>query len=256
MITYLYGADAYRRGARLRRLISDFQEKFPQGGVGFFDCTEDGALPALERFVSALGLFSPEALAVVRSPEAGERALNKILKEVIGDGRVHLVLLADKKLPAAEFSVLKNDAQKGLTVESFDDFKDGDFLAYITEECQERNLKVSKEVIREVAAMYPGDTWMAMTELSSVAFGGSPTPPALTGGDFTAQILALIGQDVGRRLRSLYFFLRDDEPAKTFNIAAAWMRGATKVRMADYDVAIKTGKLEYEDALFDIVVRG
>jgi hypothetical protein len=48
--------------------------------------------------------------------------------------------------------------------------------------------------------------------------------------------------------------LENEDAAKVFNMAGGWAKGGNKIRMADYDVAVKSGKLEFADALADYVL--
>ena len=50
-------------------------------------------------------------------------------------------------------------------------------------------------------------------------------------------------------------FPSEKEAAYIFNSLAYIAKGKDIVRMADYDVAVKSGNLEYEEALTDFVIR-
>ncbi|TSC96136.1 MAG: hypothetical protein Athens101426_490 [Parcubacteria group bacterium Athens1014_26] len=62
---------------------------------------------------------------------------------------------------------------------------------------------------------------------------------------------------MAERLAALEEFLsRSQEPAMIFNMIAVSPYGspAWKQKMADYDVAIKSGKLEYEEVLTNMTI--
>ena len=77
-----------------------------------------------------------------------------------------------------------------------------------------------------------------------------------------SNFFAMIGKLSGRspfsqKISSLTWLLETDEPAKIFNMLSAFAKAPEeKIKMADYDVAIKSGKLEYEEALLDLVISG
>jgi len=49
-------------------------------------------------------------------------------------------------------------------------------------------------------------------------------------------------------------FLQKEEPARLFNSLVYQVRGNDILRLADYDVSVKSGGLEYEEALLDFVI--
>jgi DNA polymerase III delta subunit len=66
------------------------------------------------------------------------------------------------------------------------------------------------------------------------------------------------GSDISERLRIFDELLdRNDDPAMLFNmIAVAPYEGKRwKELVADYDVSVKAGKMEYEEALLDIALK-
>ncbi|MEK7478619.1 MAG: hypothetical protein AAB626_01685, partial [Patescibacteria group bacterium] len=65
------------------------------------------------------------------------------------------------------------------------------------------------------------------------------------------------GYNVGSRLAILEeLFERGADSARIFNIFAAspYLNKEQKITMADYDVAIKSGKLEYDEVLLDMML--
>ena len=65
----------------------------------------------------------------------------------------------------------------------------------------------------------------------------------------------LRGGMVTKRLYALEKVFASQEPAaKIFNILAA-QAGELTPRFAEYDIEIKSGKLEYEEVLLDLVLR-
>ena len=72
---------------------------------------------------------------------------------------------------------------------------------------------------------------------------------------FFSQLYALSGnRPLKQKIVSLEVLLNSEEPAKIFNILAASSRNqpAEIKRFADYDVAVKSGKIDYEEALLDL----
>jgi hypothetical protein len=66
--------------------------------------------------------------------------------------------------------------------------------------------------------------------------------------------MGLRGKEVSGRLRALETLLAQSDPAaKIFNILASQWKEKT-LQIADYDFAVKSGKLEYEEAVLDLVL--
>jgi len=65
------------------------------------------------------------------------------------------------------------------------------------------------------------------------------------------------GKTIKERLSALELFLGDrgDDPARVFNSIAYRLGSAGEAeKFANYDVAIKSGKLEYEEILLEIAL--
>ena len=69
-----------------------------------------------------------------------------------------------------------------------------------------------------------------------------------------AALMALQASVPSRALPLLERMLQHDDPAKLFNILASRVPPSVKLRFADYDIAIKTGKTDYALALTDYVL--
>ena len=254
MLLHIYGPDDYRRHRAMRDILSQYRAKHPEGMDGYFDCSEDGAMSALQQFTREQGLFAKKQLAVIVNPGDGERPLVKLLKYQQDNEKCVLLVVAEKKLPK-DFALLYGEAV-GPKKKEYAELTGAAFATFLKQEVGEKGLSVSGQVLADVSALYAGDTWGAVTELLRVASGGAVAEKR-EAGDFIAAIRGLHAS--GRpdtRLRSLFLLLENDDPAKVFNMAAAFSGGAGKVRFADYDIAVKSGRIGYEEALLEYVLSG
>lgn len=250
---HVYGPDSYRRGRAIREIVAQYLKKYPDGTVGHFDCAEKGAVEQLREFAAAPGLFAKAALAIVQNPGDGEKPLAKLLKEVSQDPHVTVLVVADKKLPK-DFALLYGDGV-GPKKKEFDYLTGIEFLKFLKAAAADRELVITDEKLKAIGGAYAGDTWGAVTEIERVARGGSLVErgPAF---DFIGLIRGMNGQGgPAGRLRNLFLLLESDDAAKVFNMVAAFASGADKVRMADYDVAVKSGRFGYDEALLEYVLR-
>ena len=252
MLMHVYGADSYRRSRAVRDIVVKYQTKYPSGTVGTFDCEEKEAVDKLRTFAGASGLFAKVSLSLVYNPADGEKPLTKFLKEMGEVPHATILVVADKKLPK-DFAFLYEKGV-GPAKGEFEPLIGMEFLKFLKADAAEKELQVSDEQLKAIGELYAGDTWGAVTEIERVAFGGELAAKKLTV-NFPAAMGALAGSgNLAARLKFLMLLLDSDDAAKIFNMVAAWARGEAKVRFADYDIAIKSGTLEYGEALLEYVL--
>jgi DNA polymerase III delta subunit len=248
MLLYLYGSDSYRRGARLRYIIDEFKKKYPEGTMDRFDGAEKDALDRLAHFTKDQSLFAKVKLGILENADEADGVV-KILKSVIEDRVTTLVIVSEKKLPK-EFAFLLKEPSRA---EAFDDLELAAQLLFIKKEALLRNLKITDGDIKNVVNSYGTDTWGILNELEKIDLGSTAEHRSASP-QFFGLVQALKSSSRGSRLSALGYLLKNEEPAAVFNVLASIASGELKVKMADYDVAIKSGKMEYEEALTDLVI--
>ena len=72
--------------------------------------------------------------------------------------------------------------------------------------------------------------------------------------EFFPLVQMLKSGETRSRLKALWYLLETSEPAVVFNMLASLTSGSGKIKMADYDAAIKSGKLDYEEVLLDAIL--
>jgi len=250
MIIYLYGPDSYLRGQRLSWYIERFKEKHSALTVERFDLESSDELPRLKDFSSAQSLFADFKFGVLNncgpSTSSGTiKELGGVFKLATDSKSLTLAISADKKLPK-EFKALSG---KGVIKEEFKVMSSADFISFVKDEGQKRKLNLTAKDLTTLALNYKDDTWALITELDKLALGGSVETLREAENFFSLLTKAKQGD-----LASLTKLLETEEPAKVFNILASQSKGPVKIKMADYDVAIKSGKLDYEEALISLVI--
>ena len=112
----------------------------------------------------------------------------------------------------------------------------------------------------------PDVSWNAIGELDKLSLMSLPQPisakaiePAIEWSSKTAVFegaraitWARGRMDKVKLLEKL--FLQKEAAAYIFNSLGFMARGADAVRLADYDVSVKSGHLDYEEALLDFVI--
>jgi len=107
-----------------------------------------------------------------------------------------------------------------------------------------------------IAELHWNDSWGLVTELDmralSKAGGNRANAPAR---DFIMLIKALAYGSLREKVCAAEYLIESDDLVKVFNILSTFVSGEKKRQMADYDVAVKLGKLDYEVALVDFAIR-
>jgi hypothetical protein len=252
MILYLYGPENYRRQKTLKeKIISPYLEKYPNGVVANFDLADEAALESLKDFTKNQSLFSSVKLGMILNPEEAEpKELKKILLELLEDKKTTVVVVAEKKL-AKTFDFLLKDPVKFW---EFDKLIGEKFLAFIKNEAQARGLNLNNNQIRDLALVYAGDSWALINELEKISLGFNleKKEKAPEFFDLIKQMHSQAG--ISTKVRALFYLLENNDPALVFNMVSAFSGYGKKSLFADYDLAVKSGKLEYGEVLLDFAI--
>ncbi len=257
MFIVLRGPDDYRRAIRKQELIAGFRKKYPAAEVRVFDAASDEVADALAIFFASSSLFAAKKMGIVENLEEAGKAVATVLKSIVG--REDDVVLVPLRKKAEGFDFLE---KKGATVELFDYPEGAAWKQFVAREAKQAGIALDAGAAALLADYYAKNTWGLVTELQKLAGLGKKT---ITEKDLAVSELELAlnywavmnglkSGNPGARLASLEELLRENEPAgKIFNmISAMWPERVAS--FAAYDVAIKTGKLEYEEALLDLAL--
>jgi len=241
MIIFLYGPDSYRRQQKQKEIAAEYQKKHSALTVERFYLDEAGDWQRFRDFVLNQSLFGGCRLAVM-SHLVAEKELVKILKNNLETKNLILLISADDR-PAKEWEFLLSEPALSqlfghLTLKGLNNF--------ILEESKRRGLRLRQSVIGRLAAVYRNDSWGLVTEIDKLALGGRP--PANFPRINLWPALKKINLPFMERL------LIQEDPAKIFNLLAYQAPPRDKIRLADYDVLVKSGKLDYEEALTDFLI--
>jgi DNA polymerase III delta subunit len=252
MILYLYGPDSYRRREKLKIIAAKYQEKHSGLTIERFWLGQDGEGESekFKDFTTSQSLFSAgKKLGICHIDQqivlSGD--FPAILKSLRDDQNIVLIIDAEKALPKEYNFLLK----KPVLSQSFEELKPAQLAAFIKSEAQKRNLKISSEAVGALIKMHGGNTWGMVTELEKMALGSH-----LEDIQEIPNFFVLLNRAKKGDLPALTWLLETEEPAMVFNILAAQAPPEMKPRLADYDAAVKSGKLDYEEALLDLAIRG
>jgi DNA polymerase III delta subunit len=267
MTIFLYGPDDYRREEKKRWYAEEFRKKYSGLSAGVFDLLEDGALENLKTFLRSESLFEEKKLAIIENLyEADEKTVLETLRPLVakkatarGVPNRTIVVCSERKKPVKAFDAL---LEKPSIVEVFEYLMGSSWLAFIRAETKKSGIAFDAAAVQFLADVYQGNTWGFVTELQKL--DGFPKRI------ITREDLDMLGLEaapnywtilnnlksgeVRNRLWALEKMLAMGDPApKIFNILASQWREKT-AQMAEYDLKVKSGKLDYEEALVDLVL--
>lgn len=262
MITILSGPDSYRRKKHSQSIVTEFTAAYPQAPLLRLDGIEPDAGERFMEFVRSTSLFEPRKLVVLEPLFTdGTKALGEALKRTAED-KLCSVLISIDTAPASPFTFLKKEG-KGIATEQFPKLSGEKLSAWLAGEAKVHGITLSPAAAQLLQDAYGTDTWSIATELQKLASRserkvseddlavlGVETAP-----DFISGIRGLTAPSAGERLVALERLLASGEPAqKIFSMLAYWWPARLGM-LAAYDRGVKSGKLDYEEALTDIAVR-
>lgn len=251
MIVFLCGPDDFRRLGKRKFVVEEFRKKHPGGSAQVFG-GEEGSYVKLLDFLRQNSLFEEKKLGVVQELELYPE-LPKFWKEIAKNENTTLII-ESRKIPPKSSPLAKTEVAR----EEFPILSGKEWKSFVTKLAKGEKVRLSPDALNFISEIYKGDSWGAATELQKLtAVSGEISPKNLAAfglgasPEYWPTLNGLKSWNQKERLRALTSLNAENEPAaKTFNIlAASWMEKTPQ--FAEYDVAVKSGKLEYEEALLD-----
>lgn len=280
MITFLHGADNYRREQRLRELLKAYKKKYAVFSINTFDFDDEADILRFKDFCSQQTMFENKKLALIANVFAikGSEEAQLILKAATTNESVIAFISEftdeaaknprDRVLVPKDLLFLLN---KPVVTEAFESLPDAKLAFFISNEAKKRSIIVSPEAADFLVFALRRNTQLIMNELEKVALYYNDAHRELSRQDVELLVDYLESPDIfaftnaiskqgpiANRLAPLErLFINQEEPAKIFNIFAKnpYIDLATVRMLADYDIAIKSGKLDYETAFVDICLK-
>ncbi|MFA4827507.1 MAG: hypothetical protein WC596_04665 [Candidatus Shapirobacteria bacterium] len=267
MIILLYGPDSFRRSQKLKEIIKNYKQKQSLFSVEFFDLKEDEELPRLKDFINQQLIFEGKKMAVIENAfgldDKNLKVFNEFLKINAKNENVVLVISDDNELPK-ELEFLLEDA---FSKQEFSNLDGEKIKFFIKSESKKRGIEFSDSAINFLAVFFKDNTWGLVTEIDKLEFFYKPgkkidiSDIEKAGEFFDSPNMFNFVNAVSRnwhsaeKLKSLEgLFLSHEDLVKVFNILASrpFLKFELVKKMADYDVLIKSGLLDYETALLDL----
>ncbi len=254
MIILLYGPNSYLRQKKLREILTQFKKK--NGGLGWesFDLSEKDSAAALMDFCRSRTLFSTKRLAVATNVfSSDDKQIKNFLKEGVTEDEDAVLVLNEANKPPAAYKFLLSKAQLS---QEFGDLEDKEVDVLIKKEAGERGVVVNKELATELKDKWGSDLWGMVTDIEVLALGGGVVKNQETPEFYTLINGIQYGSDLKKKILSLEYLIdaRGNDPAYVFNSLSYGAKGTRLKKMAEYDVSVKSGGLEYEEVLLDLLL--
>jgi DNA polymerase III delta subunit len=257
MIVFLYGKDSYRRLERKRFYAAQFEKKY---GIPAetLDLAEEGGLARLEERARSQSLFETKKLIIVeRLFELEPKKLLPVLAQ-FKEHKDRNLLLSEEKKPVKALAML---LAKPVVAEELEELEGVAWMKFVQGEAKRLKAKLDAGALAFLAEVYAGDSWGVVTELQKIAAAsrGVTRKELEESGlepekNYFALVQTLRAPGAPQRLGALQALLAMQEPAaKVFNILAALWPQKT-AEFAKYDQAIKFGRMDFEEALTDLVI--
>lgn len=262
MLIFLYGPDDYRRIQKKKDVVAEFIKKRSALGLRSFDFESREDILQFEEFGANQSIFDSAKLAVLENAfEVETKELAKLLKPFAVRKDI-TVLLSEHEKPLKALSFLIEEPAFSQKFENLEEFA---YTSFILAEAKKLGLALDVPAAQFLSSVYQGNSWALITELQKLAAWHPGSVNSVKKSDlerfdleaapnYWALITGLKSADPRSRLPALEKMLTlNDPPAKIFNILASqWQEKAPQI--AEFDFAVKSGKLEYEEAILDLVI--
>lgn len=261
MIILLYGPDEYRRLQKKNEIITEFKKKRSGLGIGFFDLVEKESFSGFSDFIKNQSMFETQKLAVLSNIfECSEKALSEELKWAAKQTEV--TILVSEKNKTKESLAFLGRKSVNVKTQEFAYLTGAKWETFVSELAKENGAALQPAALKFLAQVYQNDTWGLVTEIQKVALllnksielkdleklGLEASP------DFFGLLGGLKNQELNKRLMSLEkLFLLNEPMPKIFNMIAYQIPDKLP-QLAKYDILVKSGKLDYEEVLVDLVI--
>ncbi len=267
MIVYLFGPDSYRRQQKLNEIVRNYQEKHSVFTIDYFNLENPDEFFRLKDFCLQQSIFDFKKMAVVKNIFDLNGDLLKELKILFKNGAKSenlIFIVSEEKETPKDFEFL---FEKPVIYQEFKNLSGEKLEFFVNKEAKERKLNLAPAAARLLAMLFQGDAWRLITELEKLEFL-SRDGQIIEINDLgkvisyfeEPNIFNFIdavskNKNISQKIPALEnLFINKEEPAKVFNIFASrqFLNFETTKSLADCDVLIKSGKTDYETALFDL----
>ncbi len=274
MVIYLHGPDSYRRGKKLRELVADYKGKYATHDLLHVDLSEepeDGWMRAKD-FLNQPSMFVESKVLVLKEAAREEHVpWSDILVRELKTEKTFL-LVSDSGEPHKHFSFL---LKKPALFQKFGVLRGRELERFLAKEAEEAGVRFAPGAWRYFLAFVSSlggtenpekATWAAVSELKKLALSGGEEIEEerlkqvlrfSDSADFYGLVRGLLsGRSMALRLGALEELMAENiDPARIFNTLCYLASGSDALFLSEADIAVKSGRLDYETALAKTALR-
>lgn len=235
----------------------ELKKKYPTLTAEKFDLAAPEGIAGFEGFAKGQSLFSEKRLAILDGVYELESKNAKELLEPIGGRKDLAVIISEKDKPLKAMEFLA----KMPTAEKFENLTGAEWLSYARKIAKEEGAEITPGALRLLSGLYGKNSFGLATELKKLSALGKTIEEKDVEGlglevavEYWPLLNSLKSPNLGARLWALKKLSdQNEQAAKTFNIWAASNKQKAAT-FATLDVLIKSGKLDYEEALLALAI--
>lgn len=269
MLFYLYGPDFFRRTKKLNEIVNKYKDKYNgNSDILRVDLGEDAdQWKDIIDFISQPSMFNSSKLAIVDNPTSyNKKAWIENIKKYLDNKDIFILFNEENKKPKKAFSFL---LKKPVIFQNFEELSGPSMSSFINKEAKERGLRLESEVVslflsyldqkkeksaivvNELEKLYLANLSQPIKVANLINIVDWPSTEQL----FITVRRFLQTKDEKKKVIIMDRLLSDgDDPAYVFNMIAYQSKGSKALEMADMDVMIKSGKIDYESAILKLVL--
>ena len=256
MLITLYGPDSYNRIRKLNEVIESYLKKYSGLSYERFNLSVNGSFSRFRDFIKNISIFDSSKLVVLDGVAEADfpKETKEILKGHTDIKETTIIINLSKKPPVTYKFLLEKPAQS----QEFPLLKGEKLRKFIKEVSGIHKLKLSEKDVEALIEIFGSDTWGLATEIERVSFAGYYIPDTTSQTDYFALINSMkFGKTVRERVISLEVVLSGQrvDPARVFNSVAYRLNNKKEAeKFAEYDIAVKSGRLEYKEVLLSLAL--
>jgi len=257
MIIFLYGEDEWRKIQKKKELIANFQNTYKDIFCFTFDLDETPQEFFLEEIKSQFIFEKPKLIVVYNLFLEKNKNLAQEIRFALSVPNLTL-LIQEKNSPPKEFDFL---LKKPVIFEEFKLLSGKKWQEFALNEIKKRNINLTPDALNILIQSYESNSFAFITELEKLSFLNKKINASFLYDlnidiqpNFWGIFNDLKSFKIEKRLKALEtLFNLKEPPGKIFNILAYnWNEKIQNFAL--YDKAIKSGKLDYEEALLDAIL--
>lgn len=274
MVIFLCGPDSYRKSKKLNSIFEKYCQKHITWRHFDFNNSEEessGQFEKLKEFSNNYSMFENSKLAILNDfifnfAKNNLKKAIEFLKSNL-ETKDFILIISEENNPGKDFEFLR---RKPVLFQEFKNLEKNQYRLFIKKEAAIKQINLDIKSIYFLAEVFFGNTWALVNELNKLSLFNVKNftiddlkeivvnpGSADNFSKFLNSVNLIINQPyLSKKLSNFEsLLLNQEESAKIFNFIASRAVSAKNLqKLAAYDLFIKSGKIDYEEALTDLIL--